>query len=428
MSTKQKSPALLLLVGLILLVPSTYFIWWRLSQGDETMELRDGVSLLAPTPRWNDLDPYQRTITRETFASVLEKVYSEGAAYKTSITIAEDHALIRTADEPYRLDFAEVPTSTVPKRYWRAAAEMPLAAGASAARPLSGIKVAIDPGHIGGEWAKLEERWYQLDGKGTEVKEGELTLQVAKILKPQLEQLGAEVFLVRKEHQPVTKRRPGDFVELATAELVAKSQDPADAAHRSEIMFYRWSEIRARAELINQKIKPDLTLCLHFNAESWGSPGNPKFSPRNHLHLIINGTYSNYEFSLHDQRLDLLKRVLQRIHPEELALSSAVADSMANATRLPAYVYTKPTAQNVNDNPYVYARNLMANRVYYCPIVFVEPYVMNNREVYERIGAGDYEGEREVYGRQRKSIFREYADGVAEGLATYYREARPVKP
>ena len=109
-------------------------------------------------------------------------------------------------------------------------------------------------------------------------------------------------------------------------------------------------------------------------------------------------------------------------------MSSAVADSMAAATKLPAYRYTKPSAKLVGDTPFVYARNLMANRIYFCPIVFLEPYVMNHEEVYERIGAGDYEGEREVAGKLRKSLSREYADGVADGLVEYYRSARPRKP
>ena len=49
---------------------------------------------------------------------------------------------------------------------------------------------------------------------------------------------------------------------------------------------------------------------------------------------------------------------------------------------------------------------------------------MNSREGYERIQAGDYEGTHNLNGVDRKSIFREYADSVAEGLAQYYRETR----
>jgi len=78
----------------------------------------------------------------------------------------------------------------------------------------------------------------------------------------------------------------------------------------------------------------------------------------------------------------------------------------------------------VNGNPYVWARNLLANRLYRCPVVFLEPYVMNNREVWERVQAGDYDGERVVADTLRPSIFREYAETVAEGVAQYYRAGR----
>ena len=346
MSAREKSPAIIVLVGLMLIFPVTcFFWWWAANRQDETMDLRDGVSVLAPTPKWSDLKAYQNTMTRDGFASVLDEVYSEGPAWKTAIMINDDHAIIRTADQPFRLDFAPAPTSEAPRRYWRAAEQMPLAESDAAERPLEGVRIAIDPGHIGGDWAKMEERWYQIDGEGTEVKEGELTLRVAKLLKPQLEALGAQVTLVRESHEPVTKKRPADFLELATQELAATNQDPAGAAKRSEIMFYRWSEIRARAALINSKIKPDLTLCLHFNAEAWNNPKRPRLSQKNHLHLLINGTYSNAEFNLHDQRLDLMQRLLQRIHPEELALSTAGSRLDGGCHRAPSLPLHAPERQ-----------------------------------------------------------------------------------
>jgi hypothetical protein len=49
---------------------------------------------------------------------------------------------------------------------------------------------------------------------------------------------------------------------------------------------------------------------------------------------------------------------------------------------------------------------------------------MNSKDGFARIQAGDYEGTKEINGINRKSIFREYADSVAEGLAEYYRNAR----
>jgi hypothetical protein len=53
--------------------------------------------------------------------------------------------------------------------------------------------------------------------------------------------------------------------------------------------------------------------------------------------------------------------------------------------------------------------------------------VMNSTEGFARIEAGDYDGTREFDGVQRKSIFREYAQAVADGLAEYCRSVRAVK-
>jgi hypothetical protein len=49
---------------------------------------------------------------------------------------------------------------------------------------------------------------------------------------------------------------------------------------------------------------------------------------------------------------------------------------------------------------------------------------MNSKDVFARIQAGDYEGTRNINGVARKSIFREYADSVADGLVDYYSKAR----
>ncbi|MEM7601988.1 MAG: hypothetical protein AAF357_11315, partial [Verrucomicrobiota bacterium] len=69
-----------------------------------------------------------------------------------------------------------------------------------------------------------------------------------------------------------------------------------------------------------------------------------------------------------------------------------------------------------------WARNLLANRSYTCPVIFFEPYVMNNADVYARIQEGDYEGERVVNGISRPSIMREYAEAVAAGMKAYFTD------
>ena len=80
----------------------------------------------------------------------------------------------------------------------------------------------------------------------------------------------------------------------------------------AERLFYRVDEIHARAEIVNEKIKPDLVLCLHFNAEPWGDPAHPVLVSVNHLHLLINGAYSSGELGFDDERFAMLLKLLNR--------------------------------------------------------------------------------------------------------------------
>ena len=182
---------------------------------------------------------------------------------------------------------------------------------------------------------------------------------------------------------------------------------------------------RLRREVFDE-LKPDLVLCLHFNADAWGDPHHPRLVKQNHLHLLVNGAYTDTEIAFADQRFCLLEKLLSRAHEEEALVGAAVADTFASLTHLPPYTYSagSETALPVNGHPYLWARNLLANRLYECPVIYMEPYVMNSTTDYPRLQAGDYEGLRKINGKNQPSIFREYADSLAEALARHYANAR----
>ena len=399
------------------------------------------ISVLGTKPDWTILEHYQETITHDDFARLLNDVYCTHGFAEGMFKIDNDTAQIlknREAQTYFTLRFAGGEASPKPvPRLWHPAKSLP---DSDPERPLAGLRIALDPGHLGGRWAKMEERWFQV-GDNKPVTEGDLTLRVSKILAPQLRKLGAEVLFVRKTTEPVTPKRPDDFRSLARKILIkngiprprtdAISPNDPEKEHtvrwQSEILFYRYSEIRRRAVLVNAKLHPDLVLCLHFNAEGWGDPKDPTLIDNNHLHLLVNGSYLQEELDFDDERFEMVRRLLSRVYDEELPLADSVADAMARETQLPPYQYpTTQTTTKVGATGYVYARNLLATRLYRCPVVYCEPYVMNSRDAFARIEAGDYEGTREFNGAQRQSIFREYADGVTSGLVDYYRRERSV--
>jgi N-acetylmuramoyl-L-alanine amidase len=384
------------------------------------------LSMLAELPDWPKLDAFQETITREEFERLLTTVFTTGEAWTNFIEIAENEARIQTGnpspDDPFLLRFARAESTQPTPRLWKTTAELP---PAPPDRPLADLHIAIDPGHIGGDWAKMEERWF-IVGDGKSVCEGDMTLYVAKLLKPRLEALGATVSLVRDKPEPITPVRPDALRTLAQDSATVSNPDSIQKL--AERLFYRTAEIRARAHLVNHSIKPDLVLCLHFNAEAWGDPNNPTLIGRTHLHLLLNGGYNDEEVSLADQRFALLQKLLQRSHDEEVLVGSTVAATFAEISGLPPYRYD-PNSKNVRripDQPFLWARNLLANRLYDCPVIFMEPYVMNSTLDYARIQAGDYEGLQEFGGKMLPSIFQEYTGALVEGLTRHYRASRRI--
>ena len=393
---------------------------------------------LAPAPDWTRLEAFQETMTQEEFRRLLDTVYAPGGAAAGMIEVRESDAVIFTTLNPPRqfvLRFAkDAAAAKAPPRPWHPAAQL---APAPPGRPLAGVRLALDPGHIGGEWAVMEERSFQLQDDAP-VREGDMTLLVAKLAAGQLRALGAEVALVRDAAAPsspftVDALRPAARKELELLGIVNTKENydgPRDPLKmntvqaQAERLFYRVAEIHERARKVNEKIHADLAVCIHFNADDWHDPANPVFTERNDLHVLVNGCYSAGELRFDDQRFAMLLRLLTRSHAEELAAAGPIAKALADATALPPFAYLTGNAVRTDMNEYVWARNLLANRIFECPVVYLEPYRMNNAETYARILAGDYEGEREVAGRMRRSIFREYADALVAGVHAHYATAR----
>ena len=147
-----------------------------------TQLLAADISAVGDKPRWSTLERYQETMTREDFTRLLQNVYAT-RGYDDLVQIGDDSA--RTVEDAaaqtsFTLRFAKETPRKLPAQYWRRIDKL---GPASQKRPLRGLNVALDPGHLGGHWARMEERWFQV-GDQPPVEEGELTWRVARILAP----------------------------------------------------------------------------------------------------------------------------------------------------------------------------------------------------------------------------------------------------
>ena len=362
---------------------------------------------------WATLEPFQETMARSEFDSLLTNVYCPSAALTGCLAYASNAVTIYATPEKTNALFT-------------------LRFGAAGSRPAKTLRrIVLDPGHIGGEWARMEERWF-VRGKARPVQEAVLNLLVACRLRDQLTAAGWEVALTKNSFVPVTDKRPEDFRAEALRTLPEPdfgSELERDAflrdlmRKRMEQLFYRNAEIAARAKLVNETYRPDLTICLHFNAVEWNERND--LVDDNRLVVFVHGDYLPGEVADDAQKLRLVYKLLSRSLAVELPVAESLAQALAQATRLPAVEYgVGGPAVRVGTNAYVYARNLAANRLIDSPVVFLEPYYMNNRIVYQRIQLGDYDGEQLVEGKPYRSIFREYADAVVAGLKNHIDHAK----
>ena len=379
-------------------------------------------------PEWASLDLFQNRINRTDFEHLLTKVYCPRASWRKGwIELKEKEVSIRKSkalDDCYILSFGDGnQTSTGEDSITPSGSKL----------SLQGLTIALDPGHIGGDYSKMEGRHFSI-GESPPVKEGDLALTVAKILKKKLIDVGAKVILVREDNRPVSSYQPRDFLEEVEEWIVAKEERrgerfPAEERvemikNRSEVLFYRVSEIHARADFINTQVLPDFAVCIHLNAAPWSDPDSFELLDRNDYHVLVNGCYMGGELADDQQRFEMIYRLLNGWHKMELLLAENVSRSFSRLTKLPAFSYKGPNALKVGEVKGVWARNLLANRIYRCPVVFLEPYIANSKEVHERIQLGNYNGEKQVRGELKLSLVEEYAESVFQGIRDSFSESR----
>lgn len=388
------------------------------------------LSPLAPAPNWSNLDAYQRTISRGEFTRLINQVYSPDHTFWSYVKIDDKKMSIfadttRTDPPLFTLQFAADEGSCAP---------LPViykskATSADPAQPLKGIRIALDPGHIGGDWAQLEARYFKL-GDDPPVEEAELNLTTCKRLAERLQADGADIVWAKHDFEPVTKLRPDSLHREAIAALAlnpntTKRISGQDAIERminneAALLFYRFAEIRARGEVVN-KLHPDLTICVHYNADDWGNPDKPTLTNHSRLVIFLNGAYEKSELAYDDQKFDLLRKLLDRTADLEERGCALVGQSMLDILKYPPESYAEGYfAHHVTNVPSVYARNLMASHLYHGPVIYCEGPYMNARDAYYRIIAGDYLGVRTIQGQSCSSIYRDYAAAVEQGVLQYF--------
>ena len=293
--------------------------------------------------------------------------------------------------------------------------------------PLIGLRLALDPGHIGGMWADWEARSFRMSIDDCWVREGELVLEVAQRVQVKLKALGAEVILLRNSTVPLNPIPVADYWALAAKEFLAPStaslEEQIDYAlairERAVHMAVVTEELIERARIVNEVIRPDALISLHINAASW-SKGEQQLVDSDHSHVLIFGCMSAAELAMPGQQDRLFTKLINGSGPIEVELATALGRSLAEATGLPASEYEGENAIRVNaDVPEVWARNLMLLRLVDCPTVMLEPYIANSKNSYARL-QNALVNRTKNFPVSEDDILVEYADAVVDGVLRAY--------
>ncbi|WP_281614036.1 N-acetylmuramoyl-L-alanine amidase [Flammeovirga sp. SubArs3] len=274
-------------------------------------------------------------------------------------------------------------------------------------KPLSGIRVAIDPGHIAEDMkmAKVEGRFVDMklkDGTHIQLKEGDLTLTTAYILKDSLEKYGAKVFLTRetagnsgasKESYNLWKKRHLQG-KLHQHKLTKKEMmhilyhTPESRIYRQ---YYLQDDLEVRAQKINY-FKPDVTVVLHYNADElnvgWNKP-----SKRNFSMSFIPGSFLSKELATKRDRYDFLRILISDYTKNSYYLSKFVMEQFEDYLDVPAVDptteprYLKNVALPLGNG--IYARNLRLCRLLNSPMCYGEPLLQDNEKELRALNDND---------------------------------------
>jgi len=178
------------------------------------------LSPLGDSPDWSKLQAFAKTMTRPELEAALKEIYTDNSTLPAAWRIEGNALLIQTGDPANPEARIELETVSKPPaestRHWHRVTELQPYKD----RPvLSDLHIALDPGHIGGSYGRIEERFLSFQ-QGESIQEGDLSLVTAFVLSERLKALGAYVTLVRENAEPVTKARP------ATLRLLPRQRDP----------------------------------------------------------------------------------------------------------------------------------------------------------------------------------------------------------
>ena len=312
--------------------------------------------------------------------------------------------------------------------------------------PLQGLKIAIDPGHMGGDfWDDKTGKHVTYDGK--KVSEGDLNLWTALLTAKKLEALGATVMLTRDKAGTVTTDDMNTFditpyvqnnfyssmdgwmapyLENYSIDEVRKNiknaPEVARAHSRSENIqqyFIEGADLEARSKMIDA-FNPDITLDIHYDALDNTTTQNTTQS----LEAFIPGSFLQNETGARKAKAQALKHLLEvRRWNQTVDLADAVTLSMSDVLKIPRYSEVYKDWTHVRDG--VYGRNLyITRRALSSLMVYLECLHYDYESEFKNLTVLDQSGTYHDTSFQYPNRLDTVSDGIQNGFLTYFKNLK----
>jgi N-acetylmuramoyl-L-alanine amidase len=274
-------------------------------------------------------------------------------------------------------------------------------------KPLSGWKIALDPGHIANDTAtgRLEQKFIRMnmplsidnqrDSVPVAFAEGQLTWQTANLLALKLRNAGAEVIFTRNAGTTAFGKtfeqwKKDDYKRTLDSLLIVDPtnqnlKDLKSGRMKEDRSIFRFvfkdAELRKRSEIINA-FNPDLTVVIHYNVDETNAPWS-KPTTKNYCMLFVPGSFEADELATPEDRFDFLRLLLLDDIEQSIEVSSFVGLQFKEKLDVRLAGPSDATYLNTSCRKAfkqgVFCRNLSMTRLVHGPIVYGETLYQDNR-------------------------------------------------
>ncbi len=315
-------------------------------------------------------------------------------------------------------------------------------------KPLTGIRIAIDPGHLGGSMAtaEMEARYIKAlspQGDTLQFNEGTLAWLTAKALESMLTAQGAQVLMTRRApgysalgktftqwlrtdfEKDLRREHEANRLPASLYKILLKEKDSTVIFNR----FFKAFELRQRAHLINT-FGPDATVIIHYNADqdSWERRNEAGFYTlidNNYSMAFVPGAFMKGELTEERDRAEFMRLLITQDLAESIRLSRLVLEKHYQKLGIPPvtpahgvrylHAVCLPT-----EAPGVYARNMSLTRYVKGPICYGESFCQDERKIAIELAKNDTL----VAGHAMPKILVKVAEAYYEALVEFFAQAK----